>query len=133
MIRKIAIGFGAILLIVGILGFVPGVTDNGLLLGIFEVNMVHNLIHIVSGAAALLAGMATERAARIFFQVFGVLYGLVAVMGLFTGEEPLLGIVAVNHADHILHAAIALFSLIVGFAFSTQRWKLPKSGQASPG
>src|SRR5262245_53494557 len=132
MIRKIAIGFGAVMVIVGILGFVPGITDNGMLFGILRVNPAHNLIHLLSGIAGIAVGMATEQAARLFFQVFGVLYGLVAIAGLFTGEEPLFGIVALNHADHALHAVIAVFSLIVGFAFGNQRWRLPASGTQKP-
>jgi len=125
MIRIIAIGFGAIMLIAGVLGFVPGITHDGLLFGIFAVNAVHNVIHLVTGIAALAVSKSTEKAMRLFFQLFGVVYGLVAISGLFMGDKPLLGLVAVNHADHALHAGIALFSLIVGFAFGNQRWRIP--------
>jgi len=135
MLRIIAIGFGAIMLIVGVLGFVPGITHDELLLGIFAVNAVHNVIHLVTGVAALAVSMSTEKAMRLFFQLFGVVYGLVAIAGMFLGDKPLLGLVAVNHADHALHAGIALFSLIVGFAFGNERWRIPtsKNQTAMPG
>jgi hypothetical protein len=118
--QKLAVGFGILLLAVGILGFIPPLTPAGLLLGVFAVDLEHNLIHLASGAAALAAGPSTDRASRLFFQVFGVIYGLVAVMG-FTmhgndGTHELLGAVDINMADIFLHVAISLFALVVGFA-----------------
>jgi hypothetical protein len=54
MVRTAAKLFGAVLVLVGILGFVPGITtDDGHLLGIFHVNAIHNIIHLASGAVAL--------------------------------------------------------------------------------
>ena len=50
-----------------------------------------------------------------FFKIFGVVYGLVAVLGFFAGDQPLLGIIAHNMADMWLHVAIAAVSLYLGF------------------
>jgi len=117
MIITMAKVFGVIFLLVGILGFVPGVTNNGHLLGIFHVNAAHNLVHIVTGVAALIAAGISYRAARNYFRIFGLIYGLVAVLGFVTGgTEPLLGIIANNTADNWLHAVIAAVSLALGFA-----------------
>jgi hypothetical protein len=117
MIKTMANVFGVVFLLVGILGFVPGVTDNGHLLGVFHVNTAHNLVHIVSGIAALVAAGISYRAARNYFRIFGVIYALVAVLGFVTGgTEPLLGIIANNEADNWLHVAIAAVSLALGFA-----------------
>ena len=72
MLRKMATIFGVVFLIVGVLGFVPGTTENGHLLGIFHVNPAHNVVHILSGLAALLAARASEHAAQNYFRIFGV-------------------------------------------------------------
>ena len=117
MIKMMANVFGVVFLLVGILGFVPGITQNGHLLGIFHVNTAHNLVHIASGIAALIAAGMSAQAARTYFRIFGAIYGLVAVLGFVTGgTDPLLGIIANNPADNWLHLAIAVVSLALGFA-----------------
>ena len=115
MIKTAAVLFGIVFILIGILGFVPGVTDNHMLLGIFHVNPAHNVVHLLSGAAALFAGMTSFGAARIYFRVFGVIYGLVAVMGFFVGDGMLLGLISNNVADTWLHVVIAAVSLFLGF------------------
>jgi hypothetical protein len=115
MIKTAAFLFGIVFILIGILGFVPGVTDNQMLLGVFHVNAVHNVVHLLSGAAALFAGMASAGAARIYFRVFGVIYGLVAVMGFMMGDGMLLGMISNNTADTWLHVGIAAVSLLLGF------------------
>jgi hypothetical protein len=116
MLKTMATIFGIVFLLVGILGFVPGVTDDGHLLGIFHVNTAHNIVHILSGVIALIAGATSARAAQNYFRVFGLVYGLVAVLGFMGGEQPVLGIIANNAADNWLHVAIALVALTLGFA-----------------
>ena len=116
MLKKIAIAFGIVFVVVGILGFVPAVSPNGRLLGYFEINTAHNLVHLATGVVALIVGFAGERASRLFFQVFGVIYALVAVLGFVTPDKPLLGIVANNPADTWLHVLIAIVALYIGFA-----------------
>lgn len=120
MLKKIAMAFGIIFILVGLLGFVSAVTPEGRLLGYFEVNAAHNLVHIVTGVIALVVGLASEKAARLFFQVFGIIYALVAVLGFAMGNQPLLGIVANNAADTWLHVLIAVISLYLGFGMKTE-------------
>jgi hypothetical protein len=115
MLKKAAITFGIVLLVVGILGFVPGATRDGMLLGLFHVNTAHNAVHLLSGAVALWAGFTTTANARLFFRVFGVVYALVAVLGFFTGDGMILGIISNNAADTWLHVAIAAVALYLGF------------------
>ncbi len=115
MIRQMAFIFGAVFLLIGALGFVPGATPDGMLLGLFHVNLAHNLVHLLSGAVALIAGFAGGSAPVWFFRVFGILYGLVALLGFFAGSGPVLGIIANNMADVLLHAFLSLASLILGF------------------
>lgn len=116
MLKTMAKVFGYVFLLVGILGFIPGVTTDGLLLGIFEVDAIHNIIHLVSGAVALYAGMqADAKASRSYFQIFGVIYALVAILGFIYGDNMLLGFIAHNMADTWLHVVIAVVALWLGF------------------
>ncbi len=68
MLRKAAMVFGAAFVLVGLLGFVPALTPNGLLLGLFAVDGTHNLVHILSGVAALAASTSASYS-RLYFQV----------------------------------------------------------------
>lgn len=113
MVQTLAWVFGGILTLVGILGFVPGITSDGMLLGIFMVDGLHNIIHLVTGLAALAAawGMFSS---RLFFQVFGVVYAIVAVLGFAMGGN-ILGLIMTNMADHVLHLVLAVAFLYVGF------------------
>lgn len=110
---------GIVLVLVGILGFVM----TSPLLGIFAVNMLHNVVHLASGAVLLIgAYVAGGRNARLINMVFGAVYLLVALVGF-------LGIESINHmvgngandggivlADPILHALLAIVLLAVAFA-----------------
>jgi hypothetical protein len=113
MVQTLAWVFGAVFVLVGVLGFVPGITSDGHLLGIFEVDTLHNVIHLLSGVAALAAAWGMY-SARVYFKVFGVVYALVTVLGFIMGGS-ILGLIMVNMADNILHLAIAIVALYAGF------------------
>ena len=117
MAKTMAVLFGVVFLVVGILGFVPSVTKDEMLLGIFHVNTAHNCVHLLSGVVALICGMMGVGAARAYFKIFGLVYGAVAVLGFLNpGEHTmLLGLISNNTADTWLHVAIAAVSLIIGF------------------
>ena len=120
MLKKIGLAFGVIFVLVGLAGYVPALTPDGKLLGIFAVNGAHNLVHILTGAIALVIALASPANLSMFFKVFGVVYGLVAVLGFFAGEQPLLGVIAHNMADTWLHVAIAAASLWLGFGMKPE-------------
>ena len=115
MAKTLALLFGVVFLLIGILGFVPALAPNEMLLNIFHVNAAHNVVHLLTGVVALLAGMAGVGAARTFFKIFGVVYGLVAVLGFVVGDGLLLGLISNNMAVTWLHVVIAVVSLIIGF------------------
>jgi hypothetical protein len=116
MLKLAARVLGAVFVTVAVLGFVPGVTsEDGMLLGIFHVNTFHNIIHLASGVIAL-AMSGTQAMARLYFRVFSIVYGLVAVLGLFAGDHDLLGM-AHNYADMGLHVVIASAALYLGFVY----------------
>jgi hypothetical protein len=115
-LKTITMVFGAILLIVGILGFIPGITVDDHLMGIFEVDLLHNLVHILTGGAAIAAAMSNAKNMKLFYQAFAVVYGLVTVLGFLTGQG--LGVlIPVNMADNLLHVAITAFAAYFGFVY----------------
>ena len=114
MLTTLAKIWGAIFLLVGILGFIPATAPDGHLLGIFHVNAVHNTIHLITGAFALWVGFTSTHASKVYFLMFGIIYGLVAIMGFIAGDRPLLGIIANNIADAWLHVVIAAASIGIG-------------------
>lgn len=117
--RLLATIFGAVYVLIGILGFTvtSGVgffsTKGGLLLGIFEVNIFHNVAHILIGAALLIAGLSNVRAARTVNSVVGAAYLVLGLAGLFLVGTAL-NILAINVADNVLHFASAALLLAVG-------------------
>lgn len=117
--RLVAIIFGAVYLLVGLLGFaVTGgvgfiATDGGLLLGIFEVNPLHNIAHLLIGAALLIAGLSSVRAAKGVNTTIGAVYLLLGIVGFFLVGTAA-NILALNTADHFLHLASAIVLLGVG-------------------
>jgi hypothetical protein len=117
MVRAAAILFGLVFLLIGIVGFVPAITPaNGMLLRIFHVNTAHNIVHLASGVVFLLCGMAGAGPSQTFFKIFGIIYGVVALLGFFYGDSALLGIVANNTADTWLYVVLAVVMLFFGFA-----------------
>ncbi|WP_243229592.1 DUF4383 domain-containing protein [Microbacterium sp. CIAB417] len=119
--RLVATVFGAVYILVGLLGFaVTGgvgflATEGGLLLGIFMVNPLHNVAHLLIGAALLVAGLMSARAAKAVNIVVGAAYLLLGIVGFFLVGTAL-NILALNTFDHFLHLASAIVLLGVGIA-----------------
>lgn len=123
MLKKTTLVAGAVLLFIGILGFVPGVSTTRaggqqMLFGIFMTGLFHNVFHLVSGAAGLLAA-ASEKYARWYLRIFGLIYAGLALLR-FT-----VGIPRVNMADNILHAVVAAILLAVGFGVQAESGSTP--------
>jgi hypothetical protein len=118
--QLVATAFGGIYILVGILGFFVhsngfAATSGGKLLGLFEVNPLHNIAHLLIGAALVAAGRAGHAAARGANTAVGGAYLLLGVLGLFIlGSSA--NILALNAADNGLHFASALGLLAVGVA-----------------
>ncbi|WP_257351230.1 DUF4383 domain-containing protein [Pseudalkalibacillus decolorationis] len=106
MAQKFVKTLGIIFIILGIVGFFLPME------GIFHLTTMHNIVHLASGIVALLM-CGTESKAAMYAKVFGFVYLLVAIVGLFTHD--LLGIIFLM-ADNILHFIIAFASIYVGFA-----------------
>lgn len=118
MLRNAAKLFGIVFVILGLGGFLPFLAPENsegvpVLLGILAVGVLHNIIHLASGVVALISSKS-EAYAKTYFQVFGVVYALVTVIGFVQGDS-ILGLMTVNLADNLLHVAIAVSSLALGF------------------
>jgi uncharacterized membrane protein YtjA (UPF0391 family) len=82
----------------------------------FQVDLVHNLVHLVIGIAGIAA--AYTGWSRTYNQVVGIVYLLVGVAGLIPGlyfDQRLLGLMHVNAADNVLHLVVGAVQAIVGF------------------
>lgn len=116
--KMVAMIAGAVLALVGLLGFVPALITDGALLGLFEVNAVHNVVHLLSGIVLLGAAFMDNGAnSRITLLVIGVVYAIVAVAGFAVPDlvAPLMGDAADNAFlyDNVLHAVLAIAFIAV--------------------
>jgi hypothetical protein len=119
--RLVATVFGVVYLLVALLGFLVtggagfASTNGTLLLGIFEVNWLHDIVHLLIGAALLIAGLSNVRAAKSANGVVGAVYLLVGIIGFFIAGTSA-NILALNTADHFLHllSAVVLLGVAIG-------------------
>ena len=124
--RTFALVFGIVFLIVGILGFVPGMVQelhpghpvamgtNGSLLGLFPVNELHSIVHLAFG----LWGLAVYRSAGgsvTYARAVAVIYAVLTVAGLLPQLNTAMGLVPLYGNDVWLHGAIALVAAYFGF------------------
>jgi hypothetical protein len=129
--RYFSLIVGVLYLVVGIMGFIPafvmqpetapalmvdvGVdTGYGYLLGLFPINVVHNIVHLVIGLLGIIAYLKVDSARTYAWGLAG-LYGLLAVMGLIPYLNTTLGLVPIFGNDVWLHAGTALLAVYFGF------------------
>ena len=115
--QRISIGFGVVYLAVGVLGFIPGITvpssqpGQGLLLGIFAVNAIHNIAHLILGALMLYAGSSAAR----FWVLSRTLAAVFAVLVVGSVIAPIAEGVAINLPDTGLHLVSAVLMAWLAF------------------
>jgi hypothetical protein len=126
MEKTVAKLFGAVFILVGLLGFVgnPIVGSNGF----FMTDAVHNIVHILLGVV-LFVGAKNNPVATM--KIVAVIYLLVAMLGFVMGEGKLLGLVMVNTADNWLHLILATVLFAASLAGnSTQAPSIPQQPPA---
>jgi len=117
--------FGVVYLLVGLLGFFwtsgvpfagPGNGSSNLILGIFEVNPLHNVAHLLIGAALVIAGTSAASAAKATNTTIGAIYLVLGIAGFFlaANHDSALNFLSLNTPDHFLHLASAVLLLAVG-------------------
>ncbi|MBV2364223.1 DUF4383 domain-containing protein [Streptomonospora nanhaiensis] len=123
---RIAAGVvGAVFLVVGILGFIPGVTtgyddlgwaghhSTAMLFGLFQVSILHNIVHLLFGAAGL-AAAAVPAAARGYLIGGGAVYLLLWLYGLLVDPHSGANFVPLNTADNWLHLVLGVGMIGLG-------------------
>lgn len=117
--RTFAGVFGAVYLIVGAVGFaVTGASQATHQLIVFDVNALHNVVHLAIGALGVAAFTAGAVASRSYALGLAVVYAVVAVAGL--AAQPFLGIIPIGGADIALHAGTAVVALAAFLASGRQ-------------
>ncbi|MDI2097888.1 DUF4383 domain-containing protein [Ruicaihuangia caeni] len=124
-VQKVSMIYGIVFLVVGIAGFIPGITTNydtmqfaghdseALLLGLFQVSILHNIVHILFGIAGL-AFARSVTGSRGFLIWGGVIYAVLWLYGLFFQGEHVANFVPLNNADNWLHLILAVTMLLFG-------------------
>jgi hypothetical protein len=131
-VQKAAMAVGVVFLLVGIAGFIPGLTTNydtldfaghhsdALLLGVFNVSILHNIVHLAFGVAGL-ALARTFTGARGFLIGGGIVYFVLWLYGLVIDMGADANFVPVNDADNWLHLVLAIGMVALGVALSRSR------------
>jgi hypothetical protein len=124
-VRNLAKAVGAVFLLVGILGFVPGVTtdydtmkfagheSDAALLGIFHVSILHNIVHLLFGVAGL-AMAKNAKSATTYLIGGGVIYLVLALYGVLIDHDTSANFVPLNDADNVLHLLLGIVMIAAG-------------------
>ena len=125
LVQTVALAVGATFLLVGVLGFIPGITTNyddmtfaghesdAKLLGIFEVSVLHNIVHLLFGVVGLWAARAAVTAGW-YLLIGGLVYAVLWLYGLLIDKESSANFVPLNTADDWLHFVLGLGMIGLG-------------------
>jgi len=128
-VQKAAAAVGIVFLAVGVLGFIPGITTDfdtmkfagheseAKLLGLFQVSILHNIVHLLFGVAGL-ALARTWSGARNYLIGGGVIYLVLWIYGLLVSENSSANFVPLNSADDWLHLGLGLGMIGLGVALT---------------
>jgi hypothetical protein len=132
LVRTIAMAVAAAFVLVGILGFIPGITTNyddlgfagsdseAELLGLFQVSILHNIVHLAFG----LVGLALARTldgARTFLIGGGLIYLVLWIYGLIIDKDGDANFIPINDADNWLHFVLGVTMVLLGFVTTRDR------------
>jgi hypothetical protein len=131
-VQRAATVVAMVFLVVGILGFIPGITtgvgqmefaghhSDAELLGVFQVSILHNIVHLLFG----IVGLALARSAagaRNFLIGGGAVYLVLWLYGLLVDETSSANFVPLNDADDWLHLALGAGMIVLGLALGRRR------------
>ncbi|OSZ57260.1 hypothetical protein OQI_28220 [Streptomyces pharetrae CZA14] len=131
-VQQAALIVGVVFLLVGVLGFIPGVTthydtmefaahhSDAKLLGVFQVSILHNLVHLAFGLAGL-ALSRTASQARLYLLAGGAIYLVLWLYGLIIDHDSAANFVPVNTADNWLHLVLGLGMIALGALLTRRR------------
>lgn len=125
-LRTFSILYGAVFLLAGAAGFVPGLSPehvhpgvsvtagSRLAIGLFPVNILHNLVHLAFGLWGLLAARSAA-GARGYAKAVAIIYAIFTVLGLIPRADVMFGLVPLYGNDIWLHALLAIVAGYFGF------------------
>jgi hypothetical protein len=87
------------------------------LLGVFQVSVLHNIVHLLFGAVGLLMAR-TVPMARYFLIGGGVVYLLIWLYGLFIDQGTSANFIPLNTADNWLHLSLGVVMIVLGFVLA---------------
>jgi hypothetical protein len=141
-VQRAALAVGAVFLLVGVLGFIPGITSDydqmsfashdsmAKLLGVFQVSVLHNIVHLLFGVAGI--AMARQaRTAYLYLVGGGVIYLVLWLYGLIVDKNSSANFVPVNNADNWLHLLLGLGMIALGVLLSRRSAATAASNRAS--
>ncbi len=126
-LQSLTLLFGVVFLLVGILGFIPGITQDfddiafagedstAELLGIFQVSVLHNIVHLLFGVVGVAAARAFDTS-RLYMLGGGVIYLALFLLGVVGGGDW----IPANTADHWLHLGLGVVMLGIGYMFGRE-------------
>lgn len=142
-VRKAATAVGAVFLLVGILGFIPGITtqysemafagheSDAMLLGLFQVSVLHNIVHLLFGVAGLAMARRSDTA-RNYLIGGGVIYLALWLYGLVVDKASSANFVPINDADNWLHLGLGLGMVALGILASRRAHDMGTSRSMDP-
>ncbi|MEU7281620.1 DUF4383 domain-containing protein [Streptomyces sp. NPDC045431] len=131
-VQQAALLVGVVFLLVAVLGFIPGITTDygsmefaehhseAKLLGVFQVSILHNLVHLLFGIAGLVMARSVS-GARSFLIGGGVVYLALWLYGLFIDHDSGANFIPVNTADNWLHFALGALMVLLGVVLTRRR------------
>jgi hypothetical protein len=118
-----AMVFGVVFSLIGVLGFFPSGAPplsvehgHGMALGLFPINTLHNVVHLLFGVLGIAAARGALMSARAYFQLVAVAYALLVILGLLPTTQTTFGLIPIWGNDVWLHALIAAGAAYFGFA-----------------
>ena len=129
---------GAVFLLVGILGFIPGITSNfgamqfaghtseALLLGVFQVSILHNIVHLLFGVAGVMMAR-TPGQAKSYLLYGGIVYLVLWLYGLIINLNTPANFVPFNTADNWLHFLLGIGMVALALLLSREGVRTPRA------
>ncbi|TDD72079.1 DUF4383 domain-containing protein [Jiangella aurantiaca] len=139
-VQTAATAVAVVFLAVGVMGFIPGITTDfseiqfasheseAMLLGIFQVSVLHNIVHLLFGLVGLFMGRSYA-GARNFLIWGGAVYAVLWLYGLFVDEDSTANFVPMNAADDWLHLVLAIGMVSLGVLLGRTPRRAPGAGQ----
>jgi arginine exporter protein ArgO len=124
-VQTVALVVGVVFLLVGIAGFIPGLTSGydkmsfagmgsmAMLLGIFQVSVLHNIVHLLFGIVGVVAARRA-RSAKLYLIIGGIVYAVLWLYGLVIDNASSANFVPLNTADNWLHFVLAVGMILLG-------------------